>query len=123
MKRVAVLGASAKRWKFGNKAVRAHLAAGWEVIPVNRHESEIEGVPVVRSLAEAPQPLDRVTVYLHPERTLALLPEIAAVAPREVYFNPGSADAEVLAAAERLGLRAIDDCSIVALGLSPADFP
>jgi hypothetical protein len=123
MKRVAVLGASAKRWKFGNKAVRAHLAAGWEVIPVNHHESEIEGLPVVRSLAEAPRPLDRVTVYLHPDRTLALLPEIAAAAPGDVYFNPGSADAGVLDEAERLGLPAVDDCSIVALGLSPADFP
>lgn len=123
MKSVAVLGASAKRWKFGNKSVRAHLAAGWRVVPVNGHEPEIEGLPVVRTLAEAPQPLDRVTVYLHPDRTLALLPEIAAAAPREVFFNPGSADDAVFAAAHRLGLPAIGGCSIVDLGLSPDDFP
>ena len=122
MKRVAILGASAKRWKFGNKSVRAHRAAGWEVIPVNGHEREIEGLPVARTLAEA-APLDRISVYLHPEATLALLPEIAAAAAREIWLNPGAADAAVFAEARRLGLPAIDGCSIVDLGLSPDDFP
>jgi len=123
VKRVAVLGASVKRWKFGNKSVRAHRAAGWEVIPVNRHEREIEGLPAVASLAEVVPPADRVTVYLHPEQTLALLPEIAAAAPREVFFNPGSADGAVFAAAARLGLPAVDACSIVDVGFDPSDFP
>jgi hypothetical protein len=123
MKRVAVLGASSKRWKFGNKSLRAHLAAGWEAIPVNDHETEIEGVPVARSLAEIPPPLDRVTVYLHPEASLAMLPAIAAAAPRDVFFNPGSADGAVFAEAARLGLNAIGGCSIVDLGFDPSDFP
>ena len=33
MKSVAILGASKDRAKFGNKSVRAHLAAGYEVLP------------------------------------------------------------------------------------------
>jgi len=32
---VAILGASADRAKFGNKSVRAHARAGYEVYPVN----------------------------------------------------------------------------------------
>ena len=51
---VAILGASADRRKFGNKSVRAHAQAGYEVFPVNPKGGQIEGLPVYRSLAEVP---------------------------------------------------------------------
>jgi predicted CoA-binding protein len=120
---VAVLGASANRAKFGNKSVRAHARAGWRVTPVNPKGGTIEGLPVARSLAEVEPPLERVTVYLPPAQSLAALPEIAAAAPREVWFNPGAADARVFAAARELGLNAVDGCSIVDVGLSPSQLP
>ena len=122
-KTVAILGASTERAKFGNKSVRAHLAAGWRVYPVNPKEAEVEGEKAYASLAEVPRPLDRVSVYLPPPVTLAMLPTIAAAGAAEVYFNPGSADAAVLAEARRLQIPARDACSIVALGLSPSMFP
>ena len=52
-----------------------------------------------------------------------MLPEIARAGAREVWFNPGAADPAVLAEAKRLGIAAIDGCSIVDLGLSPSEFP
>lgn len=123
MKRVAVLGASADHKKFGNKSLRAHRQAGWEVVPVNITGEEVEGLPSFRSLADVPGKLDRVTVYLPPPITLKVLPEIAEAAPGEVWLNPGSADREVVAKAEELGLNAVQGCSIVDLGLSPSQFP
>jgi hypothetical protein len=123
MKRVAVLGASADHKKFGNKSVRAHRQAGWEVLPVNLSGEEVEGLPSYRSLADVPGRLDRVTVYLPPPVTLELLPEIAEAGPAEVFFNPGSANPEVVARARELGLPVVQACSIVDLGLSPAQFP
>jgi predicted CoA-binding protein len=123
MKRVAVVGASRNRSKFGNKSVRAHAAAGWQVIPVNPRGGEIEGLPVARSLAEAGAPLDRVSIYLPPPKSLALLPELVAAKPREVWFNPGAADDGVLEAARALGLVVVDGCSIVDVGFSPEQFP
>jgi len=122
-KTVAVLGASTERAKFGNKSVRAHLAAGWRVYPVNPKETQVEGEKAYASLAEVPRPLDRVSVYLPPPVTLKMLPALAASGAGEVYFNPGSADPTVLAEARRLGIPALDACSIVALGLSPSMFP
>lgn len=120
---IAVLGASAERRKYGNKAVRAYLAGGWEVFPVNLTGEVVEGRPGFRALAEVPKPLDRVTVYLPPPVTLELLPEIAAAGAGEVWFNPGSADSRVLATARELGIPAVPGCSILDLGLSPAQFP
>jgi len=117
---VAVLGASPDRRKFGNKSLRAHRAAGYTVYPVNPGAAEIEGLPAYRSLADVPAgPLDRVTVYLPPAIGLTVLPDIAARAPGEVWFNPGADDPEVLAEARRLGLNVIAGCSIVDLGMSP----
>ncbi|HVR09121.1 MAG TPA: CoA-binding protein [Thermoanaerobaculia bacterium] len=80
MKTIAVLGASANRQKFGNKCVRAYRDAGYRVFPVNPGEREIEGLPVCRTLAEVPAPIDRISVYLPPALTLSLLPAIARAA-------------------------------------------
>jgi predicted CoA-binding protein len=125
---VAILGASADRAKFGNKSVRAHARAGYEVYPVNPSGGEIEGLPVSRSLADVPvEQLDRVSVYLRPEIGLTLLGEVAAKMPGasggEVWFNPGSESPALLAQARELGLNVVAACSIVDLGLSPSEFP
>jgi predicted CoA-binding protein len=123
VKTVAILGASRERRKFGNTSVRAHARAGYRVYPVNPHESSIEDLESFPSLAGLPLKVDRISVYLHPEVTLRLLPEIAAAGAAEVWFNPGSADAAVRAEARRLGIAVRDGCSIVDLGLSPSQFP
>lgn len=123
MKTVAVLGASADRRKFGNKCVRAYQAAGYQVYPVNPAGGRIEGLPVCRSLDEVPAPLDRISVYLPPPLTLQLLPEIAEKGAREVWLNPGAADAEVVEEARRLGIPGRQGCSIVDIGMSPSQFP
>ncbi len=121
---VAILGASADRGKFGNKSVRAHVQAGYEVFPVNPKGGQIEGLTVYRSLAEVPlEHLSRISVYLPPLVGLAALEKIAAKGSDEVWFNPGSESAEILARARGLGINAIADCSIVDLGVSPSQFP
>ena len=41
--RIAIIGASADRDKYGNKAVRAYLRLGHEVMPVHPSARVIEG--------------------------------------------------------------------------------
>ena len=121
---VAILGASSDRSKFGNKSVRAHLQAGYDVFPVNPKGGQIEGLAVWRTLGEVPlEHLDRVSVYLPPAVGLGALDEIAAKGCDELWLNPGSESPEILAKASQLKLKAIADCSIVDLGLSPSQFP
>lgn len=120
---VAVLGASADRAKFGNKAVRAYHSAGWTVYPVNPKEGTIEGLKVYSTLAEVPARLDRISVYLPPAVTLAMIPEIAQSRAGQTFFNPGSANPAVYRAADQAGFVYRPDCSIVDIGLSPAQFP
>lgn len=117
---VAVIGASNDRRKFGNRAVRAYRAEGWEVYPVNPGAEEIEGLKAYGSILEIPVAIERATVYVHPETTLALLDEIARKGVRELFLNPGSECSEVVARAEALGLLPILACSIVDIGRSPS---
>jgi uncharacterized protein len=121
---VAILGASTDRSKFGNKAVRAFLARGFDVYPVNPKATEIEGLAAYPSLAAIPAKvrLDRISVYLPPPVGLKVLPEIAARGCNELWLNPGSESDELVAAAEAQGLNVIQACSIVAVGMSPHDF-
>lgn len=120
MKYVAVLGASADRAKFGNKAVRAFLQQGYTVFPVNPKESRIEGLTCYTSITELPVRPEMVSVYLPPPVLLPLLPAIAARGCDELWLNPGTESAEVLSHAEALGLNVIQACSILAAGVSPA---
>ena len=120
MKTVAVLGASNDRGKFGNKAVRAYLQQGFAVYPVNLKEQKIEGIACFQAIRDVPVRPDLVSVYLPPPVLLKLLPDIAARGCGELWLNPGTESGEVLAAAEALGLNVIQACSILGVGLSPA---
>lgn len=121
MKTIAIIGASADRAKFGNKAVRAFLKQGYMVLPVNPKETEIEGLAAFKSIADIPVRPNLVSVYLPPPVLLKVLPDIAAKGCDELWLNPGTESNEVLALAEQLKLNVIQACSIVGIGLSPND--
>ena len=120
MPSVAVVGASADRRKFGNKAVRAYLRRGWTVYPVNPRRAEVEGLPAFASARGLPGPVDRVVLYLPPDEGLAVLADIAALAPAEFMVNPGAESEELVAAARALGLRPLLTCAILEVGESPS---
>jgi uncharacterized protein len=120
MPTVAIIGASADRSKFGNKSVRAHLAQGYQVFPINPKGGEIEGLPAYARLADVPvDRLDRVSMYVPPAVGMKLLDEIAAKGCDELWLNPGSDSDELAEAATARGLNPIVACSIVDVGVSP----
>jgi hypothetical protein len=123
MATVAVVGASSDRRKFGNKSVRAHAAAGWQVFPVHPTETSIEGLTAYRSIAEIPvEKLDRISVYLPPAIALKAMDGFAAKPVGEVWLNPGADGEEVIEKAKSLGLNVVTACSIVDVGFSPSQF-
>jgi uncharacterized protein len=121
MKSVAIIGASNDRQKFGNKAVRAFLQQGYTVYPVNPKGGVIEGLPAFKSILEVPERPHRVSVYVPPPVLLGLLADIAAKGCDELWLNPGTESKEILEEAEHLQLNVIQACSIVGIGMSPAN--
>ena len=119
---VAVVGASRDRRKFGNKAVRAFLHRGYDVIPINPEGGTIEGLVTYASVLDVPRPIEMATVYVRPTVGVRLMTEIADKGIEEVWLNPGADEHAVVARARALGLDPILDCSIVGIGESPASY-
>lgn len=122
-KTIAIIGASPHRERFSNKAIRAYSREGWKVYPVTPNHDEAEGLEALDTIRDVPEPLDRVSVYVRPAIGKTLIDDIAAAEPKEVFFNPGSEDAELLKRAKDLGLTTRAKCSIVDIGHSPSEFP
>ncbi|AMV36207.1 CoA-binding protein [Planctomyces sp. SH-PL62] len=118
--KIAIVGASSDRSKFGNKAVRAFVAQGWEVFPINPTLDSIEGVPAYRDLASIPgDHLDRVSFYVPPQVGIRILDQIRDKQVDEVWINPGAESPELLKRAEELGIETIQACSILDVGEDP----
>jgi len=121
-KTVAVIGASNTRSKYGNKAVRAFQQQGYVVVPINPHEREVEGLRAYPTVLDVPHDLDMATFYVPADVGLQVIEQVAAKRIPEVWFNPGSESAELLARAGALGVHPIVACSIMGIGVSPAAF-
>lgn len=121
---VAIVGASNDRAKFGNISVRAHLAEGYSVYPINPAGGVIEGTSVFKSLGDLPPEveLDRVSMYVPPSVGMKLLDDIASKGCEQLWLNPGTATDELVLKARELGLNPIQGCSIVDIGRSPSEF-
>ncbi len=116
---VAIIGASGRRSKFGNRAVRAFLRHGYTVVPINPHEDVIEGLKVYKSVLDVPGPIDMATIYLPPELGEQVIEEIARKQIPEVWINPGAESDALVARARELKLAPIVACSIVGIGQNP----
>ncbi len=116
---VAVIGASNDRRKFGNRAVRAFKQQGYTVVPINPHESEVEGLKTYASVLDVPGSIDMASVYVPPEVGERVIEEIARKQIPEVWLNPGAESDGLIARARALNIEPIVACSIVAIGQNP----
>jgi uncharacterized protein len=116
---VAVIGASSNRQKFGNRAVRAYLRQGYTVVPINPHESIVEGLKTYKSVLDVPGRIDMASFYVPPEVGERVIEEVALKQIPEVWLNPGAESAALIARARRLSITPIVACSIVAVGQNP----
>jgi uncharacterized protein len=116
---VAVIGASNNRRKFGNRALRAYRDQGYTVVPINPHETEVEGLRSYRSILDVPGPVDMASFYVPPDVGEKVIAEVAQKGVAEVWLNPGAESDDLIARARALSIRPIIACSIVAIGQNP----
>ena len=122
MKTVAVVGASSDRHKYGNKAVRAFLAQGYRVVPINPGRGLVEGLETFASVLEVPFDIDMATLYVPPAVGERLVEQFAEKRIPEVWLTPGSESEALVARAKALGITPIMACSIMGIGDSPARY-
>jgi uncharacterized protein len=122
MPAIAIIGASSKRTKFGNKALRAFQQRGDTVFPIHPAQPEIEGIKAYKSVLDVPGDIDLATFYVSPSVGLRVIEEVAQKGIRQVILNPGAESEELLRRAEELGIQATVACTILSIGRSPAEF-
>jgi predicted CoA-binding protein len=114
-KNVAVLGASADPVKYSHRAILLLKRKGFNPIPVNPNEEEVDGMKCYPTLADVPDEVDTVTVYLRPSVSSQLIGDILAKQPRRVIENPGTDNEELTEACRAAGIEVVHACTLVLL--------
>lgn len=112
---VAILGASPKPDRYAYKAFRMLQEHGHRPVPINPAFDEVLGEKCYPKLADAPQPIDTVTLYLGEARSNPLIDEIVAARPRRIIMNPGAENFALAEKAEEAGIEVIAGCTLVML--------
>ena len=114
----AVVGASSKPHKYGNKVLRCYMQNRRKVIPVNPVEKEIEGLACVASVSDLPEDVISLSIITPPQVTEKVVDLAIAKGVKNLWMQPGAESKSAVAAAEAAGLNVIADgsCLLVVLG-------
>ena len=112
---VAVLGASPKPDRYAYKAMEMLRAHGHRAIPVNPAFDEVLGETCYRTIADVPEKVDTVTMYLGKQRSDPLIDEVVAAKPRRIIMNPGAENDDLAEKAEAAGIEVDYACTLVLL--------
>ncbi len=115
METVAVIGASPQEDRYANKAMRLLSAHGHNPIPVAPRHETIEGRQVYATLAEVPDKIDTVTLYVAPSRQEKIIQEIIQARPRRVIFNPETENRAAYDQLKAAGIQVQEACTLVLL--------
>ena len=116
LKRWALLGATTDTTRFGYKIFRELEDRGYTVYGINPKYDSIDGIKLYKSIEELPELIDGINVIVNPKITLEALPKIKAKGIKNVWFQPGSFNEEVIEEAKNLGFNIeLEDCMHVEL--------
>ena len=116
------MGASSNPARPSHGVFRTLVEAGYECIPVNPNETEVEGVPAVATLTEAAaaRRIDIVDVFRRPELTEPIAREAVAVGARALWLQLGVVNWESARIAAEGGLAVVmDRCTAIDLRRLP----
>ena len=113
-----VIGASTNRDKYGNKVLRCYLQHGKTVIPVNLHETEIEGVPCAATVKDLPAEVASISMITPPDVTARLVPLAIEKGIRNIWMQPGAEHPVAVALCIEKSVNIIADgsCVLVVMG-------
>jgi predicted CoA-binding protein len=110
---IAVIGLSGKRYRPSYGVAEYMKKAGYRIIPVNPHETEILGEKCYPDLDSVPEPVDIVDIFRRSE----FVPEVVEAAIRKgakaVWMQEGVVHESAAARAESAGLAVVMDRCIL----------
>ena len=118
-KRTLVVGASLKRERFSNIAVRRLSEYHIPVIAVGLRAGEINGITVHKPFPVV-ENIHTVTLYVGPKNQPFWYDFILHAKPQRVIFNPGTPNEEFEQMLIDTGIEVVEECTLIML--SSGDF-
>ena len=110
---IAVVGLSSQKWRPSYGVSQYMQEAGYRIIPVNPHETEVLGEKAYASLEDVPEPFDIVDIFRRPE----YVPDIVAAAIRRnarvIWMQLGVVNEAAATRAREAGLEVVMDRCIL----------
>jgi len=116
--RVAIIGASDNPERYSYLALQLLDEMGHTPIPIHPRLERINRFPVVASLQElvdSREQVDTVTMYVGAKISNGMGPELIALHPRRVIFNPGAENPLLQKELEAAGIETVAACTLVLL--------
>jgi hypothetical protein len=110
---IAVVGLSSKRYRPSYGVAEYMQRAGYRIIPVNPHETEVLGEKCYPDVESVPEPIDIVDIFRRSE----FVPEIVEAAIRKgakaIWMQEGVVHEEAAHRAREAGLEVVMDRCIL----------
>jgi predicted CoA-binding protein len=110
----AVIGANRDDDKYGSMIYRKLKRKGYDVYAVNPAYETVDGDRCYSDLSSLPKVPDVIDMVVSPKRGKAYIQEAARLGMRNVWFQPGTCNDELLKLAKSLGLETVQACVLVA---------
>jgi predicted CoA-binding protein len=110
MRRVAVVGLSARPDRASYGVTRFLVGRGLEVVGVNPAlQEDVLGLPIVAELDDVPGPVDVVDVFRRSDAVPGIVDQAIAIGARAIWLQEGVVHEEAAARARAAGLTVIQD--------------
>jgi predicted CoA-binding protein len=106
-RKLAVVGVSRKKMKFGNLAFRELKRKGYKLFPVHPHAEQLEGERCSASLAALPEPVEGLLVIVPPAQAEQVVREAAAAGIRRVWLQQGAGSPAAIRFCEENGISVV----------------
>ena len=103
-KKLAFVGLSRSKRKFGNTLYRELTKRGYTLYPLHRGEKEINGITCYPNLQSVQDDIEGVLINAAPKNVIPLLQEISALKIKNIWLQYGAESREVYETAKNLGL-------------------
>ncbi len=94
--KIAVIGASDNKSKYGYKVYMKLKKERYNVFPVNPNKNSINGDKVHDSITEIEDKIDSVSIVVNPKIGKKVIREVKKEGITLVWFQPGAYDSKIL---------------------------
>ena len=113
-KKIAVVGVSRKKTKFGNAIYKELKQKGYSVFAVNPHMNAFEGEACYPDLLSLPEKVDAVVINVPPTQTEKVVREAKEAGINKVWLQQGSQSEAAIKYCEENGIEyVLNECILM----------